>query len=542
MYDFDIRYARIQSIFATEQEQETLFADVIFDCRVGTKDGETIKQDFVSDFCINATDGFRDIHIRSVCKRWPSYQIRRAFDDDLIPVIRKSVLEQEAQRLLREAYPIATKSAGCVSPYTFAYKLGLSVEFACIDPTGEFMGKIFFESTAATVYDGSDATPRIINVKRGTILINSGVKGYLPDERIANNTIMHECVHWALHKFAYLLMRESRPQLAAFVCRRYTPVKQNNLTWTPLERMEWQASALSPRMLLQEWATRFYADIWTQQMRKTPERLRTERIIERLSTHFGVSRSLARIRLIESGHEEAVFNTGATLHYDIDSRGVIEEFTRNVRFREKMDSGAYVYVDNRLCVRDNKYLAFNDASDLHLSAYAKVHPAECCLAFTYQRSARLAGDGLLRTAKCDEKFIDTEIDISRYAESAADTARVVATLPATFGATLKTHMRRKGMTLEQLAETSLVSPRTISRYCSSDFPIVATGNVVALCIGLKLNEVFSQNLLAKAGCPLGLSKQHIAYAFLLRGMIYKSIYDCNKFLQDLDLPALGKEE
>ena len=81
--------------------------------------------------------------------------------------------------------------------------------------------------------------------------------------------------------------------------------------------MEWQANALAPRILMPEWSTRMLTDQWLRRMEKLSPKYRMDRIVEKLSSHFEVSRSLARIRLIELGYPDAELGYTAPTQFEI---------------------------------------------------------------------------------------------------------------------------------------------------------------------------------------------------------------------------------
>lgn len=61
-----------------------------------------------------------------------------------------------------------------------------------------------------------------------------------------NNTIVHECVHWDLHRKAFELERLYNKEASRIKCQVAGGVEENS--WTATEWMEWQANALTPRI------------------------------------------------------------------------------------------------------------------------------------------------------------------------------------------------------------------------------------------------------------------------------------------------------
>ena len=539
-----IVYASIRDIFVTGTERDLLYADVLYDCKVKDREGKIVDQTFVSDFCCNVCDEFQTILVRSVCATWPSFKIRKVLDDSLVPYLQKEDMDAKAEQIIKELYPVASKHAKCVSPCTIAHRLGLSIEYACIDPAGDIMGKVFFEDGSAVVYDLPTNVCRIIQVKSGTILVNQGMNGEA-GRYSSNNTVMHECVHWLLHRFAFQLMKAYEPDAASYACRR-TSGRRAPAQWTVQDRMEWQANALSPRILLPKWSTSFFASILAQRMAKNADWLRTERIVETLSSHFCVSKSLAWIRLVELGYAAPDPHIGSTVQYEVDPSEAAQEYQRNEAFQSVLREGNYAFVDNRFCVRSKRYIERDETGGLHLTAYAKSHAYECCLPFRTQYRYLRAFDGMCRGKNRETVLAYPETDrLTRDDPASTKTqiARIAAIqrqLPATFDDTLVAHMKRLGLSEERLAERSGLSSKTVQRCRNTQGRMLPTRTVVAICVGLQLPPVLCRDLVLKSGVHFrpGIDED-IAYQMIIDSMTASSIYECNEFLDTIGIRPLG---
>lgn len=261
--------------------------------------------------------------------------------------------------------------------------------------------------------------------------------------------------------------------------------------------------------------------------------------------HFNVSRQLAKIRLEELGYEDAktAFTYYEKRKHTISFDNATRELARNKSFRDALETGIYAYVDNCFVIRDSKYLYRDENGTLHLSSYAKAHMAECCLAFASRRIHPGMQHGLLRYAIEDETFITgSETSPSDLAKRTKSIMGVLNSLPEDFSETLVAHMKRKGVTVEQLAENSLVSDRQIYRFRKTPYPNITLPQVVGLCIGLKLHPVFSEDLIKKAGYSFNMSPQHKAYHMLILTMSCNSIYECNEYLAQIGIAPIGREE
>lgn len=536
--NIDLQNATLSNVVVTSLERDVVYADVLFQCITGGSN-RIIRASYVVDCYFDAKDDFSQIHVRCITPSWPTRAAQAVLPDTLVPDISKDQMETVARSILKELYPTALRNAMPVSALGIALRLGLRVEHACFDPQGETLGMIFFEDSMTAVYDPIEGVSRILNVKRGTILINQRPDGKF-DDRIINNTILHECIHWILHKPAYLLQKAYDPQLTAIACRR-SSAAQRNRTWTAFDRMEWQANALAPRILMPEWSVRMQADQLIRRMDKLDPKYRMDLIVSKLSAHYAVSRTLARIRLIELGYEDAKLGYIDPVHYEVGFPDAVQEYGQNESFRKTLESGAYAYVDQRFCLRDKRYIVRSDDGVLHLTDYAKAHEAECCLAFDYRRHAGWIPGGMQRDRKQTAQFVEAAIDIQRLTRTTQDVSRVLNGLPGSFGATLEAHMQRRGMTQEQLAEGSLITDRRIRTYCLND-QMIPLPRVVALCIGLKLHPILSLDLVRKAGYLFNQTPEHVAYQMILVAMTHNSIYECNEYLKTLGLKPIGKEE
>ena len=518
-----------------------LYFDALYTC-TKEENGKKQKVEMVVDCSCNLNDEFATVHTRGACPIWDTYRPKSILPDDLIPVISKKDLDQVASQVVRMLYPRAMDYAVPMSIGRITRELGLTVHDVCFDEDGEVLGKIFFEDAHTVIKDMTTGIISIIPVTKGTIFVNT-LPGKIMDNRIRNNTIIHECVHWLLHRPAFLLAKLWNREYNTVACRR--PVSGSaSKQWTSLDRMEWQANALAPRVLMPDWATHYVAENWLHRYNRLSPNLRMERTIDRLSQHFDVSRQLAKIRMTELGYDDAkdAFAFYEKRQHIISFENAAVELQRNDAFREALESGIYAYVDNCFVLRDSKFIYRADDGILHLTAYAKSRLDECSLAFASRRVNRGMRYGMLRYCVEDESFIvGTAVSASAFKKQTQTVAGILNSLPASFSETLCAHMKRKGITVEQLAENCLQSSRTIGRYRNASYPTISLQGVVGLCIGLKLHPMLATDLIQKAGFTLTASPLHSAYQMLILTMSNSSIFECNEFLVKMGIKPLGSE-
>lgn len=516
-----------------------LYFDALFTC-VKAEDGKKQKIEMVVDCCCDLNDEFETVHTRGACPTWETYHPTSILPDDLVPVISKKDLDRIASQIIRLFYPRAMDYAVPMSIWRVTRELGLNVQDVCFDEDGDVLGKIFFEDAYTIIKDQATGIMSIIPVTKGTIFVNT-LPGKITDSRIRNNTIIHECVHWLLHRPAFLLAKLWNREYNAVACRRPTSGTASR-QWTSLDRMEWQANALAPRVLMPDWATHFIADNWLHRYNRLSPNLRMERTIDRLSQHFDVSRQLAKIRMTELGYDDAkeAFAFYEKRQHIISFENAATELQRNGAFREVLESGIYAYVDNCFVIRDSKFIYRADDGALHLTAYAKSRLDECSLAFASRRVNHGMRYGMLRYCVEDESFIaGTAVSASTFKKQTQTVASILNSLPASFSETLCAHMKRKGITVEQLAENCLQSSRTIGRYRNASYPTISLQGVVGLCIGLKLHPILATDLIRKAGYTLTASPAHSAYQMLILTMSNSTIFECNEYLSKLGITQLG---
>ena len=540
----DIRPVSIREVIVTNHDidEQNLYFDVTVNCFL-KENGIEKPTIMVVDAYFDLDEELKTVHTRCACPAWESFRPKAILPDDLIPVISKKQLDSIAVRMVNTLYPRASEYAVPISTNQVVRRLGLIVQDVHFDSDEEILAKIFFEDASTIVTDAITGIHHVIPVVAGTILVNTPIDR-IADERIRNNTILHECVHWILHRPAFLLAKLWNHEYAAAACRKNSGHRSLR-QWTAIDRMEWQANSLAPRMLMPDWATRFVASGWLRRYGRLSPILRMEKTIDQLGRHFNVSRQLAKIRMEELGYEEAktAFAFYDKRQHTITFENATRELTRNKSFRETLASGIYAYVDNCFVIRDGKFICRDENDTLHLTSYAKAHMSECCLAFASRRINRAMPYGMLRYNVEDESFITgSGLSAAELARRSQNVSAILQGLPSSFSDTLTAHMARKGFTCEKLAEVSLLSRNSIVRYRKGAFPTVNLRSVICLCIGLKLHPLLAADLIQKAGYSFNASREHTAYRMILMSMTNNSLLECNEFLSQMGIRPLGNAE
>ena len=521
-----------------------------------------------------------DFTISSIEEYYNKNKQLNPMSDSLVPIIKSEQLEAVAKEILEKYYREALYTPMAIDPTVLAERMGLTIHLKNITPDFSSFGQIFFTDCDAEYYDKDESEFKRMPVNKGAIFVDPDAF-FLRNLGSVNNTIVHECVHWDLHRKAFELERlynEEATQIKCLVVGGINPTKARSAT----DWMEWQANALAPRIQMP----------LTQTKIKTGEFLRKylqlfpgseaidimENVIDEVALFFGVSRFAAKIRLVDLGFEEAVgtftfidgryvkphaFKPGAlkrTQTYSISERDAVVESSLNPEIREIIQSGNYLFVDSHFCINDPKYIDYDDIGQAFLTDYARHHIDECCLVFdlTVNRGANSYGKQfytecvLYRDATSDitfeAHFSDSKLNDDVNAQANAirayneELAKVMQELPRGFSGSLKALMAWKEKTVEKLAEECCLDPKTIQRMRNNESYDTTIETVVAICIALQLPPVASQALISNSPFSLGYSEKHLAYQFLLNCHYTKSVIECNEILARLSLGPLTREK
>jgi DNA-binding XRE family transcriptional regulator len=583
--DFIVKWVSI-----TSSEGNEIQFDVILSAEIEI--AETVKRNRETDgleqwFRISCAaileDGLQDFGVIDVSIYMKQKEKKEnRLSEYLVPIISKEKLDQVAETFLKKYYPEALDKPVKVPARRIAKRMGLKVHEVHITQLGTIFGQIYFSDSRIKYYDIDTGTYKKAKVKRGTILIDPDVF-FMRNIGSMNNTIIHECVHWDLHKKFFELEKLYNPEAKAISCRVIESAKPEN-NRTPLDWMEWQANALAPRILMPERQTRTKIEELIAKNKRFYSRENSyevfESVVLELSEFFEVSKVAAKIRMIDLGYREAlgvytyVDDRYVASHsfvkealknnqtFSISIQDALFEYATNANFKSLVDSGKYLYVDAHFCINDPKYIYRDDQGYANLTDYARRHIDECCLIFdvkaspnnrygvSYYKEAVLyrdvASDKIIEIKYSDS---DNNISIDKIAKEstlfrglANQIATIQRALPTTFGDALVSHMKRLNITEEELAQKSLVSPKTIQRMRNEFDYNPKLGTVIAICIGLQLPPPLSMDMVAKSGHSFRPGDQkHIIYQMLLMTKYQSSIYECNEILLACDYKTLAKE-
>lgn len=445
------------------------------------------------------------------------------------------------------------------------------VETEYLSPDDSTQGAIAFSKGTIEVYDWSSEEYTGYEVSGPTVFVDADI---INAGRI-NNTLAHECYHWWRHRnyFNYKRIHDKSVEFG-IRCYRYDKSQnQDRGKWSDVERMEWQARTIAPKILMPRKATKKKIEALYAGFSSTGnDRANcTKLVIAALADFFAVSKQSAAIRMTELGYDDAApftdpnsaanesgkqrERTGskATRHQlPITVEDAFKLYLENESLRETIDTGVFCFADGYFVLRDSRYVQ-SEGTVHHLTEYAKTHLAECTLDF----SVRLVAEQYLihdtssymmyrsDTVFKEEKSFDANTQNTEIYNKAKDFEKK-------FQRSAATHKTANELLWEYMCNdhwnTTIFIDRT--NLGPMDYTRVQKPNhrfkmpaLVAMGVGLGLDLQEMEEVLGLAGLSFkkGDHEQQ-AYKYLFSGMYGHSIEECNEFLEAVHVPTLGTHE
>ena len=496
------------------------------------------------------------------------FQRESALDQFLVPYIYSAALEETADDFT-EFYCDSANYDGYRLPIDHIFE-EFDIKCYLADLPDNCFGRMYFRNDAVTVYDANPSTgelaPTEIEIDPGTILISRN-RYFLGDDGTQLLTIAHEIIHWHLHKKYFQLLALLDDEMNMMTCEVEPSRYDESMTMFQRAHWyaEWQANALAIRIAMpQELLKRAIYEVRDSapQFHFTGELV--EYTLRQVAHMFDVPIFAAKQRARQIGftgadgafvyvdgkwHDSFWFSEcviAPSETYVIDQKGYEQLYRNNSEFASLIDSGKFVYIGYVTCINDPKYITVDltgGGAELKLTDYAREHVAECCLVYSYRSTSYLKdeyefyGESYLsKEVKADYyvehtydkdfnyKCVQTADQISEAVaayNAAQDAEKKVRMEMAakgcdTFADSLKYHMTRKKVKVEELSERSGLSDTTIKNYRSGAIPYPPIENVMAVCIGLNLHRPYCIDLLGTANYQINNDDPRSrAYRFLL---------------------------
>lgn len=403
-------------------------------------------------------------------------------------------------------------------------------------------GLIFFSDSRVKILDDNDSETEISAFPL-TILLNTDL---CPTGEIRNSTLVHECVHAYLDYRFFMLQSLGGKPYNSCMGRSLSPIKYVR-TNSPIEWMELHAEKLPAYILMEESNTRNYIEDLYDRCHWDTSPGNVMSIVEQLAKKFGVSRSMAKYRMIELGFPEA---EGVYCYIDgrrIPDHGCSEQWEKGVtytisrmdaamllnrscEFKAALRSGSYTYVDGHYCLDSSKFV-IGTGRGKRLTQYAKEHINECCISFytcgRYAKAGYHTGV-VARKTEVKDKYqtrhvFNSEPDTKErvlqntlFMEDAIRWEKLKRQLPDTFLEAIQFILDKKSISQDELAMRLGISRPAMIKWCTGK---VTLPHVVALCIALDLRPDIGEELVRIAG----LAFKNTAEDGLLHALLFEAV-------------------
>ncbi|MEW8994432.1 transcriptional regulator [Clostridium sp.] len=562
----------VKSVSVNDLSAMKIEFDVILDAEIEVAEGDYHYDD--SDLCHqwfllrcsgNLDCNLNDFEITGINIYNQKNKLTNPLSDSLVPYINKDDLESFANDFLQRHYPEALKTPMAVEPQKLAKNMGLTVEMREITKDFSVFGQIYFHNSNAEFYDEDSDEMVKVHVNARTIFVDP--KAYfLRNLGAVNNTIVHECVHWDKHRKAFELERLYNSSAGKIKCQVIGGIKDNTRDAT--DWMEWQANALAPRIQMPlgmfktmafEFIKQFRAELETSELINV-----MEPVIDTLASFFCVSRTAAKIRMIDAGYEEAIgtftyidgryvkphrFKQGVLQRNQTFSIGAVDAAILSITDPEMsylIKDGSYQYVDSHFVLNHPDYLTQDKNGFTILTQYARNHMEECCLVFNLSIKAgckeRYHSECFLNRDKSSTidfnitycngfEYATPEKKAKILADTMEEEMRIYSELPRSYTKSLQMVIEWRNISYKELETRTMLNEKTIRRIVNGETQ-GSINSILLICLGLNLPPDISRHIIDNSPFSLNLSnRSHQWYNFTLLHHYTKSMDEIRSFLQ-----------
>ena len=496
----------------------------------------------------------------------------KPLDEYMVPCISRSEYEKYANEILSKYYPEADKGDGPIDPRVIARRMGFTIIERSIRKDRGIFGQIYFDECTTTLFNSESDKEEEITIPANTIIIDPDANDKY-SYGSENITIAHECVHGYLHrkafKFAKIINKGITDTLSCMTTGEIKGIERDGNQ----NYMECQANGIAPFLLLpRNRLVRSYEHELDQLMHlccmEEPDAV--EVAIGNIASIFNVTKYAVKKRLFDLGFDEVggacnfidgdyvrpfSFKKGSmkadetfVISFD-DFTAMVNDNKSNILITLSM--GDYVFVENHLCVSDEKYVVRNCNGQLVMTDYGRTHVDECCLKFKVKSKGKVESQEIVmfcylaRGTGCDLGFDitisgggldltnpDDVEKITTYSNNVKDTMKAIKGME--FCEALSYLIDCQGLEIKEFTEdsedSSSLSMRQVERYKNGETKNLNKRVVIALCLALKLPLQISELLLEIAGYKLNTSEEDTLLLTILSTMRGRKFDEINSIL------------
>lgn len=382
--------------------------DLVLDCMIQVSDkvgGELQTNFFESFYTISVTakfdNGLKNFNIYKIydSNQGRKYDQKLCLSEFLTPYINLNEYEEYANEFLSLYYPEALVSPSHINLKKLLKRLNLTVHAAKLE--NNVKGQIIFDDRLVNTYDTKRGIESLTMASGGTILINSDI---ILNNEVGQlyNTVIHECVHWWLHKNYFeliMLLNNYEESSQMFIDDMDMPDEK---MFKNKYFIELQARSIAPLILMpRETAKGKFEDILENLLARKSyhsEKKTFCNAVYKFCDFYRVSFNSALIRLEAFGYSEHSFNqlnAGKSTHkmfkhsneikrgqtYLVDFLDVVNALKSNPLFANALNRGRYLYIDGFFVLNDERYVKRYKNGKCALTKLALEDVSQCCLLF-----------------------------------------------------------------------------------------------------------------------------------------------------------------
>lgn len=395
-----------------------------------------------------------------------------------------------------------------------------------------------------------------------------------------NNTIIHECVHWEYHKnffeLQYLLNEENK----SITFKKENIDLKSFCISNEIEWLEWQASALTPRILMPKRVTieKFLSTI--EKIKNQDGALKNSQIYEKviidLANFFKVTKKAVKIRLLQLGFKNIIgincyidkeykpayyFNyqdEDESLTYMISFKEAIHFRIINKRLDSLIKERKIIYADGFFAINQKEYVQISKNGKIILTDYAREHVDECCLAFniigTFKSNLNNISYSSYYICKNISNQHHTKLELNMESiqnsriigiagctdiafEEIMEASKILDKMTGSFEECLNVLIKELGYKSNKIiGELAFLDEKTIWNYRKGK-RIPELNKLLAICGGLKLHPRITYKLMEKAGYTIGNrgKQEDFIIMFLIEECYNEGLSSWNNRLEELDV-------
>ena len=444
------------------------------------------------------------------------------------------------------------------------------VDTESLSPDDSVLGAITFRGGIVDVYDWDSEEYVGYEVGFPTVFVDANIAN---PGRI-NNTLAHECYHWYKHRRYFLYeCRHKGSDGFGFRCPPYQYHTEPKAAWSDVEKMEWQARTIAPKILMPKSTVKMMISKYLHDAPKekiSPVLLKE--FVEIVAKTYAVSRHSAAIRIAELGYPAAydIYASEAIIidrlplkrqtaakkrQQPITLAAAFELYLGNEFLREILNTGVFCFAEGYFIRRDEKYVLPCETG-FSLTDYARRHLAECSLDFAYKLIGTPLAEGnamCMLSAGREYKKQPTfdshnPQNIEAYNRAKETRAKFEEQFKRTQHMVETTTQRMwKYMELKQWDKKTFVRQTLLNNpeyyRVKGGTHMFSIASYTAMAVGLELSLAETQEALHLSGMDFDKhNRDEFAYMFVLGAYPGCTMDEFNAHLEELDVAPIARKE